>query len=102
MIECDEGEDKKPRPIQQTQQPQPVEGTQDESWAARAGSLSHGILSGAEKGARDTARDEAVPALDRARFTAGVVRFYEAILKEPIPEKMLRLIDELEKRERKS
>ncbi len=40
--------------------------------------------------------------LDRARFTAGVVRFYGAILKKPIPEKMLRLIDEIEKQERGS
>ncbi|MGO9459258.1 MAG: hypothetical protein ACLP1W_03880 [Rhodomicrobium sp.] len=43
-----------------------------------------------------------MPGPDEARFTAGIVRFYEAVLKEPIPEKMLRLIDEIAKQERKS
>ena len=40
-------------------------------------------------------------ALDEARFTAGVVKLYEALLKEPVPEEMLRLIDKLGKQERK-
>jgi hypothetical protein len=38
---------------------------------------------------------------DEARFTAGVVELYEALLKEPIPEDMLRLVDQLGKQERK-
>ena len=38
--------------------------------------------------------------LDEARFTAGIVQFYEALLKEPVPEKMLRLIEQIAKRER--
>ena len=37
-----------------------------------------------------------------ARFTAGIVRFYEAVLNEPIPGKMLRMVEEIAKRERKS
>jgi hypothetical protein len=41
------------------------------------------------------------PELDDARFTAGVVKLYEALLKEPIPDKMLRLVEELSKQERK-
>jgi hypothetical protein len=40
--------------------------------------------------------------LDEARFTAGIVQLYETVLKEPIPEKMLRLIEEIAKRERRS
>lgn len=44
---------------------------------------------------------EQAPAFDRARFSAGVVRFYEAVLKEPVPGKMLRLIEEIAMRERK-
>ena len=40
--------------------------------------------------------------LDQARFTAGIVRFYEAVLKEPVPEKMLSLVEEIAKRERGS
>ncbi len=39
-------------------------------------------------------------ALD-ARLTAGVVELYTALLKEPIPEEMLRLVEKLSKRERK-
>ncbi len=39
---------------------------------------------------------------DEARFNAGVVKLYEALLKEPIPEEMLRLVDRLGKQERKS
>ncbi len=39
--------------------------------------------------------------LDGARFTAGMVRFYDAIFNESAPEKMLRLIDEIAKQERK-
>jgi len=38
--------------------------------------------------------------LDEARFTAGIVQFYEAVLSEPVPGKMLRLIEEIVKRER--
>lgn len=38
--------------------------------------------------------------LDEARFTAGIVQFYEALLKEPVPEKMLRLVEQIAKRER--
>jgi hypothetical protein len=37
--------------------------------------------------------------LDDARFTAGIVEFYEAVLKEPVPDKMLRLVAEIAKRE---
>lgn len=35
---------------------------------------------------------------DPARFSAGVVKLYEAVLKEPIPEEMMRLIAELDKK----
>jgi len=39
-------------------------------------------------------------AFDEGRFTAGIVQLSEAILKEPIPADMLRLVDQLGKRER--
>ena len=42
------------------------------------------------------------PILDHARFAAGVISLYEAVLSEPIPERMLRLIEEIGKQERKS
>ncbi len=101
MHQCNEREDEAPSPAQQAQQPQPAEGAQGEG-AAPAGMLAAGVLGGQiiEPGADGTA-DQA-PTFDRARFTAGVVRFYEAVLKEQVPEKMLRLIDEIAKQERKS
>ena len=39
---------------------------------------------------------------DQARFTAGVVGSFRGILREPIPDNMLRLIDDIAKRERQS
>jgi len=39
--------------------------------------------------------------LDNARFTAGVVKLYEALLREPVPEEMLRLVKEIGEQERK-
>jgi hypothetical protein len=43
-----------------------------------------------------------IPVLDHARFTAGIISLYETVLSEPIPEKMLRLIEEIGKQERES
>jgi len=101
MNECDEGKDKAPLPAQQTQQPQPVFETESEGLAARRGSLSGNLLDGSTAKERESEDDAHTPGVDEARFTAGIVRFYEAVLKEPIPEKMLRLIDEIAKQERK-
>ena len=99
MHESDAGEDK-PLPVQQTRQPQPVRGMQEEAWAARARSLPHSVLEG-HGGNRRRVPEAPRPGFDEARFTAGIVRFYEAVLREPIPEKMLRLLDEIGKQERK-
>ena len=51
-------------------------------------------------GAPQKADPAAGVALDEARFTAGVVKLYEALLKEPIPQEMLRLVGQLDKQER--
>ncbi|MBT3072110.1 hypothetical protein KKP04_14740 [Rhodomicrobium sp. Az07] len=40
------------------------------------------------------------PTYDEARFAAGVVKLYEKLLAEPIPEEMLALINKIEKQER--
>jgi len=40
------------------------------------------------------------PTYDEARFAAGVVKLYETLLKEPIPDEMLALINKIEKQER--
>jgi hypothetical protein len=99
MDECDTDEAKATAPKQQQQQPQPVQSAKDESLSARAGSLPAGLLSGGGRKPRKNMEEEK-KGFDEARCTAGIVRFYEAILKEPIPEKMLRLIGEIAKRER--
>jgi hypothetical protein len=44
---------------------------------------------------------EGTPVLDHARFTAGIIDLYEAVLSEPVPQRMLRLIEEIGKQERK-
>jgi len=89
------------RRLQQPQQPQPVQIVSDEALGARAGSLT-GLLEKKKNRKPDSLGREGEPKLDQARFTAGIVRFYEALLKEPIPEKMLRLIEEIAMREQKS
>jgi hypothetical protein len=99
MSARDDAEDNGRSPAQQAQQPQPVHKAQDEGLGARAASLS-GLLDGNEKKPGEKAAGRRAPDLDQARFSAGVVLFYEAVLKEPIPEKMLRLIAEIGKRER--
>jgi len=102
MGECDENEDKVVLPAQQLQQPQPAQNAKHEGLAARVGSLPPEALNNGAKNPGEGAASARTKGFDQARFTAGIVRFYEAVLKEPIPEKMLRLVQELAKRERQS
>ncbi|KAI95827.1 hypothetical protein T281_03420 [Rhodomicrobium udaipurense JA643] len=58
-----------------------------------------------DKGAADGAGDSEQkppldPTYDEARFAAGVVKLYEKLLAEPIPDDMLALINKIEKQER--
>ncbi len=102
MNETDRDEDKRMAPAQQAQQPQPVRGAEGQGWPADAdAALGKANLDGASLaiGLREGKQN---PALDEARFTAGVVELYGTILKEPVPEKMLRLIDQLANLENKS
>jgi hypothetical protein len=77
-------------PAQQAQQPQPASASREES-LPREKTLNP----------QDTGDCPPNPEIDDARFTAGVVKLYEALLKEPIPDRMLRLVEELSKQERK-
>ncbi len=88
-------------PAQETQQHRTNQGTAQEGLEARARSLPEEVLEGRRRRGRPAAANPA-GGLDEARFTAGIVRFYEAVLKEPIPAKMLRLVEEIAKRERES
>ncbi len=97
-----ESEEKVLLPSQETQQQhRNSRETAPQGLAARARSLPAEVLD--ERGGRRPAKPPAKEAeLDEARFTAGIVQLYETVLKEPIPGKMLRLIEEIAKRERRS
>lgn len=80
---------------------EPQQQTAQEDLAARVGSLPVEVLQGNRR-RRYPAGAKTKNGLDEARFTAGIVQFYEAVLKEPVPAKMLRLVEEIAKRERRS
>jgi hypothetical protein len=114
MNERDRIEGEKRVPAQQAQQPQPSKALNDhiQSPLKRTGSEKPDIISelavkdqlvspGESAGDEPQKADPAAGgAVDEARFTAGVVKLYEALLKEPIPQEMLRLVDQLGKQER--
>ncbi len=113
MNEGNKGEEERRVPAQQAQQPQSSKVLNDQIQPARL--LSENTDKIAEKAGKDRLLDPdgsacgeaknsnpiAGAAFDEGRFTAGVVKLYEALLKEPIPEDMLRLVDQLGKQERK-
>jgi hypothetical protein len=106
MNERDRSAEERRVPAQQAQQPQPSKALNDhvQSPLKHIGSEKPDIIS--EMAGKDrlvnpgeSAGGEP-PKADEARFTAGVVKLYEALLKEPIPQEMLRLVDQLGKQER--
>ena len=114
MNERDKSEEERHVPAQQAQQPQPSKALNDhiqprhvDSVLEKTGKISEisrkdrlsdpGGSVGSEP---ENASAAAGAGLDDARFTVGVVKLYEALLKEPIPEEMLRLIDQIGKQER--
>lgn len=110
MDERDKSEGQRPLPAQQAHQPQPT-ATMNDHQIQKV--QMHSVSDVSERPSKDqpmTRGQDSEPnsdgaaagaALDDARFTAGVVKLYEALLKEPVPEEMLRLIDQLGKQERK-
>ncbi len=112
MEEGNKSDGQTPLPAQQAQQPQPTTLLNDHQiQSPHMNSISDVFeRSGKDRPASSDSGDGGEPtsdgqdggaALDDARFTAGVVKLYEALLKEPVPEEMLRLIDKLGKQERK-
>lgn len=105
MDENNKGEDKRHLPAQQAQQPQPSGGGEND-WPPVTNDQDETIDGAAFKPADGPVRRAAEneggdgPLLDEARFTAGVVKLYEAVLKEPIPDEMLSLINKIGKQER--
>jgi len=100
MSECDDSVDKTALPGEQAQRPQPIQSGSGQKPAAHSSALLAAIID--DKGMSRQGAGRRTFVLDHARFTAGIVGLYEAVLNEPIPERMLRLIEEIGKQERKS
>jgi hypothetical protein len=113
MNERNKGEGERRAPAQQAQQPQPSNALNDQFQSARLHSENTDKIAekadkaqpprpgGGADGEAENMGPIAGAAFDESRFTAGVIELYEALLKEPIPEDMLRLVDQLGKQERK-
>jgi hypothetical protein len=109
MNERDKSEGEKRMPAQQAQQPQPPKALNDHVQSVLEKSDIISEIAGKDQlvnprdcavGGPQKADSAAGGPLDEARFSAGVVKLYEALLKEPIPQEMLRLVDQLGKQER--
>ncbi len=106
MNESDMSEGKTRVPAHQAQQPQPAASLKDQTQKLQIRAASEnpgknrasGLGSG--QSAPKSGDGSSNHAIDDARFAAGVVKLYEALLKEPIPEEMLRLVNEIGKQER--
>jgi hypothetical protein len=102
MSECDDGGDKSALARERTHPPQLVQSGNDQGLAARRNPALVEIIDGKRMDRQRAGARKRPHILDQARFTAGVVSLYETVLNEPVPEKMIRLIEEIGKQERKS
>jgi hypothetical protein len=98
MDENDSANDGSRLPPLQAQQPQLAAASNTKA----AESAAHEIWGQArEREAAQVKEGAADGMFDDARATAGLVGLYQELLKAPIPEDMLRLVRELETKERK-
>jgi hypothetical protein len=102
MSECDDSVDKAALPKERAQPQGPLHSGNDQERAEHGGHFLEDIIATGSMNSQRAETKGRTVVLDNARFTAGVVGLYEAILSEPIPDKMLRLIEEIGKQERKS
>src|SRR5262249_23751035 len=102
MNECDDSVDKTALTGELAQPPQAIQSRSDQGPAALNRAVLGNVIDSNGLGRQRAGARKRPHALDHARFTAGVVHLYEAVLSEPIPEKMLRLIEEIGNQERKS
>jgi hypothetical protein len=102
MSACDDGVYRTARPAERPRLSLPILSGRNQEPVVHSHAFPS-VLMRVENMKRQRARArEWVPALDPARFTAGMIGLYEAVLSEPVPESMLRLIKEIEKQEQKS
>jgi hypothetical protein len=98
MHQSEKGKGWRSTPGQQAQQPQLSDGVDELSLARKKNAVVPG--EGLDGHHALHAADHSDPVVDDARFSAGIVGLYTALLKEPIPEKMLRLIDAIANQEK--
>jgi hypothetical protein len=92
MNESDEGEDSTHAPIKQA----PAQ------HKTQPRSLDHDLVDGTHNRLDEVRALKPKTGFDHARFAAGIVGLHGAVIREPIPEKMLRLIEDLSRQERQS
>ncbi|MGA7324404.1 MAG: hypothetical protein WBX25_07975 [Rhodomicrobium sp.] len=99
MNECDEDEEKSNLPVPEARESALAQ-TAKQGGEARIASL---VENSNEVNILRNKTPETCgsPPLDDARFTAGVVDFYQHVLKEPFPESWLHLLDKMNKQEPK-
>jgi hypothetical protein len=102
MNKGDDSVDKTALPGERGQPLQPIQRANDPEHATLSGPSSGEFVDREKPEHQRAGAKSRTSILDHARFTVGVVNLYEAVLSEPIPESMLRLIDEIGKQERKS
>jgi hypothetical protein len=102
MRECDDGMSKTALPAQRAQLWQPILTGNDQEPVVHSHSFFCVLMRAEKMKCQSIKARKRVPVLDHARFTAGIIGLYETVLSEPVPERMLRLIEEIGKQEHKS
>ena len=100
MTECDDGACMTAPPAEQARLRQAILRGSDQELVVHGHSFL-GVLMRTEKmRCQRTQVRERIPALDHARFIVGIIGLYEAVPSEPVPQRMLRLIEEIRKQEK--
>ena len=97
MNEIRRGADKGWAPDQQVRKPQSVPGAED---AAATSAITENADRAGKSELLGEEEDKNNSLFDHARLENGIGGFYAKVLNEPIPEKMLQLIEQLAKQER--
>jgi hypothetical protein len=99
--ERDDGVNKTALPTEWAQPSQPIHRGSDQEPVVHS-SPFYGVLMDTEKmKCQKAGAKKPAFVLDHARFNAGIINLYETVLSEPVPKRMLRLVEEIGKREHK-
>ena len=100
MRECDNGTSKTALAAQRAQVWRPILTGNDQEPAVHSHSFFCVLMRAEKMRGQSSRAAKPAPVLDHARFTAGVIGLYETVLSEPVPERMLRLIEAIRKQEK--